>query len=360
MKFVLIGKCFSDEINGPGQVMLALKNVLDQRYSMDSCVIFWNERNNKISFLWSVVKQLASKEGCLINVHESGLIIPTIVMILSKLFPRHAYYLTMHGVYEIEAPYTGGKKWRYALLEKLLCCHFPNIICVSDLQRKTLGDIYGRRNNALVIPNGTAAVDYPISDVLPDYAGCLEMVSLGGIKERKGIKQTLNLMQFLTQRKRMNVHLSIYGTEKGNYTEEWLQKVCKEKNLTKNVSYCGVIQDKDRVYDIVSNAHFHLSLSEYDTFNIAIAESLVLGCPCICTDRCGSSSYVHDGENGVIVSLDSEDMNEDIYNYMCSFLVDQGKRHRITASTEEYRKLFSWEEICTEYMELRNESLGEK
>ena len=226
MKFVLIGKCFSSETNGPGQVMMALKRVLDEKYYERSKVIFWNEQNNKLSFLCSVAKQLFEKDPCLINVHTSGLLIPTLVLLASRFVKRHTYYMTIHGIHAMESTFTGVNR-RIAFLEKLLCRTFPNIVCVSQQQREDIKRIYGREKQVWVIPNGTEAVSYK-GEKTSVARERTELIALGGLKKCKGIIDTLDLMQYLVGEKKLDVHLTIYGSEEGTQTKQWLTDWCQK------------------------------------------------------------------------------------------------------------------------------------
>lgn len=351
MKFVLVGKCFSTATGGPGAVMKALAGQLEG--NPEARVLFWNEERGKLSFLWALLRQLLSSAPCVINVHTDGLLIPAVVLLASGVFRRHRYYMTLHGVYAIESTFTGNVRRDYLRLEKWLCSRFPNIICVSRQQKADIERLYGRKERVTVIPNGTDAV--PRQEEPLCWEGRLELVNLGGLRKRKGLDESLGLVALLKARD-MDVHLSVYGPEEGTRTREWLKERCHRLGLSEQVSFHGPERDKERIYSILEQSHAQLCLSGYDTFNVAIAESLALGCPCISSHRCGAAFLIEDGENGLVTDPTQPVSRERMYDFLRSLVRSPEKRERIRLRAEAYRRQLSWEGVCRQYLALAEDT----
>lgn len=73
----------------------------------------------------------------------------------------------------------------------------------------------------------------------------------------------------------ISFHISLYGTDDNNLN--FFKERISKDHLEGCVEYFGNLRDKQMVYDILRTADAQFCFSTYDTFNVAIAESLVLG-----------------------------------------------------------------------------------
>ena len=340
-KIIVVAKCYDSNMNGPANIVRCLVEEFNNM-NVSYEVVLLKENISKFDFLKQLVNTLKNSQTSTINVHTDGFLIPLLVYICSHVFRRHSYYLTVHGIYKIEAEMAGKAKKHYILLESFLYKHFPNIICVSEMLRKNIEVIYGRKKNVSVIPNATDAD----SNLVFVRNKPIELITLGGLRKRKGIDILLDLAEYF-KKNALDFHISIYGVDEGN-KQKFDGEV--EKRLLGNfVKYKGQLNNKQDVYDKVRTADFQLCLSLYDTYNVAIAESLVLGCPCIATDKCGASYLIRDRVNGIVVKNEQREFQR-ILDYIMSF--DETKRRKIEVESEKFKEALSWRKIANQYSNL--------
>ena len=341
-RIVIIAKCYKRDISGPANIIRGLIRQFDKD-GINYKALLLEEGIYKVSYLKQIVQELRKKDKTIVNIHTDGFILPLFIMLMSKIYRKHSYYLTVHGIYRIDK----GKNsnWKYLILEKYIYKHFSNIICVSDMLKDDLKKIYKREKNVYVIPNATDAN----SNKVFKEKSVKEIVSLGGLRTRKGIKA---IMACAKEMKKTNIpfHISLYGEDENNWNS-FVEQIRKD-NLKDQVEYFGNLMDKQKVYDIVRSADVQFCFSVYDTFNVAVAESLVLGCPCISSDRCGASTLIQNNFNGLVVNIAEEYNNH--FEKVIEFIrkLDKEKREIIEQKAKDYKEIFSWKNIAKKYAEL--------
>lgn len=341
-RIVIIAKCYKRDISGPANIIRGLIRQFDKD-GINYNALLLEEGMDKVSYLKQIVRELRKKDKTVVNIHTDGFILPLFIMLISKIYRKHSYYLTVHGIYRID----NGKSanWKYLILEKYIYKHFSNIICVSDMLKDDLKKIYKREKNVYVIPNATDAN----SNKVFEEKSVKEIVSLGGLRTCKGINA---IMACAKEMKKTNIpfHISLYGEDENNLNS-FVEQIRKD-NLKDQVEYFGNLMDKQKVYDIVRSADVQFCFSVYDTFNVAVAESLVLGCPCISSDRCGASILIQNNFNGLVVNIAEEynDHFEKVIEYIRK--LDKEKRELIEQNAKEYKEIFSWKSIAKKYAEL--------
>ena len=342
-KLIIIAKCFESSTSGPANIVRGLINEFD-RENIPYDAVLLKESSSRTNYFRQVVRTIRKEKNAIINVHTEGFLIPLLVYLLSLVFKKRSYYLTVHGIYKIEAEMEDSYSNKYGLLERYLYKHFQNLICVSEMLKNDIEEIYGRTKNVIVIPNATEARSD--EEYMPQEKR--EIISLGGLRKCKGIVTILKYSEIIKSRK-LPIHISIYGVTENN--QEWFENEVVNKHLEEYVEYRGLITNKNELYNIIKKADAQICFSKYDTYNVAIAESLVLGCPCIATNRCGAASLINNGENGYVVN-EQDILNEfdGVSEYIAG--LDERTRKRIEDGTAYYIELLSWKNIARLYSEL--------
>jgi len=344
-KLIVIAKCFDSSTSGPANIVRGLINEFENEH-LPYVAILFKEENSKRAFLREVVKVLREEQGAIVNVHTEGFLIPLMVYLCSIFFRKHSYYLTVHGIYKIEADMEKAYSRKYVLVEKFLYKYFQNLVCVSHMLKNDIKNMYGRMENVIVIPNATDAHSNEI--FVPRKVK--EIISLGGLRRCKGIEDVLQLANVIKQRI-LPIHISVYGVAEENL--EWFMQQSNDKELNSIVVYRGLIQDKNELYDIIRRADAQICLSHYDTYNVAIAESLVLGCPCIATDRCGASYLIKNKRNGFVINESIAVENDfcEVTEYILS--LDSATRREVEEDMIYYSNMLSWKNVVKLYSELQ-------
>ena len=166
-------------------------------------------------------------------------------------------------------------------------------------------------------------------------------------RKRKGIECVLKLASVFKE-KTCCFHISLYGDAENNL--DWFQKQVMELNLTGLIDYYGEITDKQKVYDIIRQADVQLCFSKYDTYNVAIAESLVLGCPCIASNMCGAAYLINDYSAGLVVDLDEESAGN--FGNIIEYINNIGNVESYGKTNNDYVDLLSWKNVVSQYLSL--------
>ena len=163
------------------------------------------------------------------------------------------------------------------------------IITPSYLERNQIASWYSIPfSKTRIIPRGVdgAQFGYRKRDIL--HPGSIVFCSLGSIKKQKN---TLGVVGIFHQLKTIypNSILKIIGpVQDKNYLELVNSEIAK-LGLVQSVHFSGSI-DQDKISDVLSNCHIHLSFSKFETFGRAIFETLSCGIPNIC-NRTNNASF---------------------------------------------------------------------
>lgn len=356
-KFFIVGKCYNNQNTGPANVIRGMLTTF-QKMGVNVEPVLLSENCSKSKFLTKLFKILLSEKQCVINVHTDGFLIVLLLYIMSLIDIKNHYYLTIHGIYSIDSAMSGHSKIRYRVLERILYKHFKNVICVSMMLRDDIIKMFRRKKAIYVIPNATDAMEKNI--VKAAFTGePIKIAMLGGVKNIKGIWESLNLVSYLLYNKNLAVNLDIYGGTDNQQIISQFKTRIKQLKIEDVVNYRGNIIDKDEVYKILAASDFQICLSKYDTFNVAIIESLILGCPCVSSNMCGAAYLIDNHENGLVIDLKSKNYQEEIYDFLKSFIEEPEKYSKIKKGTEKLYQKVSWEGICLSYLEHTKYLMGE-
>ena len=344
-KFILIARYYPEKVSGPKAIIQGLIDNIDKNIIAFKPLLYTEDRS-KIKYIFDVLRVCLREKDAIINVHTVGYLLPFIVLLISKIDRNNRYYLTVHGLHSVESDYTGIKSVINCLMEKIIIKHYNYIICVSEMLRNDIQRKYNRKKNILVIPNATNAH----SDINPvETSAKVKIVFLGGLKNTKGIMTNIEVFDELIKRN-IDFEALIYGSSQNR--EDRIKKIIAKHNLEKNVRYMGMVKDKQMLYDQLAKSDIQLCLSNYDTFNVAIAESLVIGCPVIATNTCGASYLIDEG-SGIVVNLDDKKtaINQ-ICEYINSYILDPKKRIRVYHNKNKYISKLKWDSVVEQYISL--------
>lgn len=350
-KIVVIGKLYErNKLNGPGNVIYQLQQPFS-KLNADFKYILNNESNSFIQIIRDIILKILFKKGLVVNVHTDGFILALIVYLVSLLNRKNHYYLTVHGIYKIESAMSETTKNRYLKLEKILYKKFDNIICVSSKLAEDIKSIYGRSKNVYVVNNGTQEIPLTTSHDNKLDVNRINLIFVGGINRRKGILETISVLKYIIDNSDIDVHLDIYGSVENSNIKEKYEQYVIDNNLEDYVTYHGLVRDKEELFSYYAKSTFQLCLSLYDTFNVAVLESMAVGCPCILSDCCGARDIIEDGGNGYIVSLGKR-TGETILNIIREVGHDPQKLKQLKKRTRMTAEHNTWDVVANKYYKL--------
>lgn len=183
--------------------------------------------------------------------------------------------------------------------EELKCMKkFTKVVCVSNQVKESVirnvGDSrnlcvrYNPLDEKLIVNKSKEQVD----DIIVPSDKLL-FITVGRLTEQKGYDRLLNVCKALKNEK-YNYELWIIGD--GNEYEN-LQDFIIKNNIT-NVKLLGV---KDNPYKYIKLADWFICSSTWESFGLAIQESIILGVPVITTNCPGACELLNTSIDSIIV-----------------------------------------------------------
>ena len=244
---------------------------------------------------------------------------------------------TMHGFIRNEIPTKNIWKKRYFIdlwVEKFLVKKSKLLIFPSKLLFETFNKHYIiSQKKYQIIPNGVSKIFWNRATSFPHFENSIKLVFYNGFSNaiNRGLDKLLDLMNSL----KCEVQLFVIGDK---------VEVKPEKNIqiyfTDPMSHAGLI-------NFVSDKHFIIKSSVFDSFSILIAECMTLGLIPIISENVGIKDVIKHGENGFVYNSSSSNELSELMNeiYHGKYNLDL-----ISANAKETSKNLNWEKITEEYI----------
>lgn len=344
---ILIGK--KTEYNGgPSGILNSLESEF-AKYNINTISLRLATDDNRLKYVLKLFEIIYSHPDYAINVHSDGFLLSLLVFFCSKVFRNRIYFLTVHGIHKTVNRIHGKHSNFHEVLEEILLKKFPSLICVSEMLKNDIEQMYKRTKNVYVIPNATDIGRYLKNTAIKKEN---KLIMLGGINKVKGIDKVLELMSYLIINKQMDIKLEIYGKIYSEDAKEEFDQYIRENRLEEYIYYKGELQDKREVAEVLSQSLLQLCLSEYDSFNVSVIEGMVMGCPTICSTGCGASYLIKSCQNGLKVNMESTFLNELIYEYIIKCKKNNGFYLEQLYNAMNIREDVSWERVTKKYCEI--------
>jgi len=129
---------------------------------------------------------------------------------------------------------------------------------------------------------------------------------------------------------------------------EYVEQFITDGTIKKRIQFLGHC-DPDRIADLRKNALVTMVCSRYETFSIALVESLAAGCPTVATAVGGMKEIIIDDFNGLLAESESA---ESIAEKVLSLIDDPEKMQRLSKNAiEDCKKRFSPEVVAAQTVE---------
>lgn len=216
-------------------------------------------------------------------------------------FPQNRYCLTIHGTYAL-APL---KNWKTSFLAKFYYKKIHKIISVSNYTKEQLLRIFPKmRTKVEVIHNGINLSDSRLS--FPKNQRKV-IVFIGAVKERKGLKESLEALKIYRDYYAKDFVFYIIGSYKRDLYFKELEKLIKHYHLEDNVQFLGEIDEATKI-EYLKKADLFLMLSKIDRdhfegFGLVYLEANKYGVPVIGPNQAGPREAIKDGFSGYSVDV---------------------------------------------------------
>lgn len=218
--------------------------------------------------------------------------------------------LTIHGTYSVPYILVNGylkKKLARYFYKK---CHnkLDAIIAVSHFTKNHLIKYFPELGSkTMVVTNGIDLSKYPPSIPPARHGEIKNILFVGGIKERKGILQSIEALKVYKERFSDRFKYYIVGSyvENGDYFQECLRRI-RDYELKDNIVFTQRVSD-EKLSEFYKNSDLFLMLSindgkQFEGFGLAYLEANVWGIPCIGSFNCGAEDAIVDGKTGYLVN----------------------------------------------------------
>jgi glycosyltransferase involved in cell wall biosynthesis len=215
---------------------------------------------------------------------------------------------------------------------------------------------YGFKGQVEVVDNGCDLVaDYPDS-FFQDARAALGiapeefvMLFVGQHIWQKNVRLVIDGLE---QVKDLPFRMFFVGT---GYAADEMKELVKEKGLENKVHFTGMLTEREQITRYYAAADLFLFPSLYDNAPLVVREAAALHTPSVMVAESTAATILKDGENGFLVSNETEDFAQCIRRLMAD--PDLVKRVGMEASRSIVR---SWEDVVDEVLDRYNALISRK
>lgn len=228
----------------------------------------------------------------------------------------HGPFDVIHAHF-IESAYLGAKLKDYAKVPLLVTEHSSRLNGkLDDYTKNKLSYAYSRANivtsvskslaetiyekfqiNSQIVPNIVDTETFKFKSEDQAKSKTFDFISAGNLIPGKGMDITIEAFsKILHKHPTSNLFIFGKGSEKEN-----LIKLVKEKGISQNVHFCGLVK-REELRHYYSKCRVFVLASYSETFGVAYIEALAMGLPVIATN-CGGPSEFVTKENGIMVPV---------------------------------------------------------
>ncbi len=202
---------------------------------------------------------------------------------------------------------------------------------------------YGAKKEAFVIKNGcnlTASLKQK-----PATSDKFNFTYVGLISTIKNIDFSLKA---LAEVKKVRDDFTFTVIGRGS-DEKKLKKLTKKLGLKDNVTFTGVIRDREVLAEYFLNSNLFLFPSVFDSDGLVILESACYGTPTLALEGTGASERISDGVTGFTAKAD-------VNSYAQKILLLMDDKAKLEEVGKNAVTIFSsWDETAKKYLELYND-----
>lgn len=341
MKDILLIGNIGNVNSGPGYIINSIKSYL-KKNNYNYKII--DTSKSKFFIIKQLLKLLKYK-NMIVNVHSYGYKIPYIVMLISKINKKNKYFLTLHGISSIESEINHTKSKYSKIFEKKIIKEFPNIICVSKLEKDVLLKKFNRFINVFVCYNGC---DFYNKEFIHKIdKDIISFIDTGGVSRIKNTLEVLFLINKMVENG-IKCKLSIYGKADNKQYYGICKKYIIDNEIEDYVEFKGYV-DRNELISSYKNSNYAIALSKFDTFNMTMLEALQTGTPIIISNNVGIFDIVEDKNCGIILKNTDDieiivnhikQLSKDEYKILCKNSYIAGHQYSQEYMNKRYLEIF--------------------
>lgn len=153
------------------------------------------------------------------------------------------------------------------------------VVAVSNWERERLQSDFGV--SATIVPNGVDVERF--TNTKPVRRKRPYLLTVGRLEEYKGVQHVVRAMAKLPE-----YDLFIAGS--GPYREE-LDRIARDTGVSNQVEFLGYVDD-EQLPKLYAGAEIYVTMSEFESYGMTVAEALAAGTPCVVRNTTGLSDWI--------------------------------------------------------------------
>ncbi len=229
------------------------------------------------------------------------------------------------------------------IFERLMARVFSHIVALSEKAKLQLITIGAESHSVMVIPNG---LDLKKIKKANKDTGSFDLVYLGRLNEHKNVDHLLKAVSLLKEEGR-EYSLQVIGD--GPH-REWLENLSRSLNISHLVSFQGMIDSDEKVYEKMKTSCLFIYPSVQGTGSITVLEANACGLPVIAykDDQGLDGDLICEGKNGFWV----DGVNPArLASKIDELLRDRKLKNILKESVIQYAEDYDWSVIGERYNE---------
>lgn len=230
---------------------------------------------------------------------------PAVKIISGSTNKSSKKYTWVHNDYTLVDPETITRFFINMETTKRAYQVFNKIIAVSEEARRKFVEVIGYEEKTMTIYNmlDIESIQKKTNMPCPEKKTVFTIISVARIIPAKGYDTLLKAIKRLND-DGLKIELWLVGTRFGGKYDQQLDEYITDNHLA-NVKLLG---RQINPYCYMSQADVYICSSWREGFSISVAEAMCCGLPVISTNCTGPSEILNNGEYGILIDYDENDM----------------------------------------------------
>ena len=267
--------------------------------------------------------------------------------------------LTVHGTFAYlpdTAP-VGVRRLVSKMIFRLALKNISQVLTVSETVKRQISVHENLYSNLEVLKNViNLPVDIPVKN--DDSKDVYMVVTIGQVKRRKGIAESIPLLSAWAKDRNKKVEYQVIGDfdKNSNYIKQIDSLTDEFSHDLFSVNMCGRVTEEEKISTLLqADLYIHLEKiisenSDREGFGIGIIEAAAYGVPALVANGSATTEAVLDGESGYHINLGE---NEVIFSRLDDILLERRiSRTQLTAWAMQHSPLRFYQQLKNFYKNL--------
>jgi glycosyltransferase involved in cell wall biosynthesis len=181
------------------------------------------------------------------------------------------------------------------------------------------------------------------NEVIKENKNVTNLLYIGQIQDRRNIMFMIDLLENVSKYK--NVKLTLIGKGEKEYVDKCFE-YAKKINVLDKIEYIEKVS-QDEIANYYNNADIFLLPTKYEIFGMVIMEAMYFGLPIITTLNGGSSTIIHNKENGFIEEVDIDKWTDIILKIINKEIIVDKEKIKNTIINN-----YTWDKLADKFIEI--------